>query len=146
MFNLGGTTEAEEFVRSFPKTGVDAQREAIFNSNFTPAQKVMLDRTLIDSPVETQYRTKTDYEFSLLSDTKKQKYLPVAAAKLNISKKVYMDMLSNVDLNKNGRIKQDEAKAYLDGIPSLTKEQKSCIMWKSSSGWSTGKTIRYTVC
>jgi hypothetical protein len=123
---LGGSPEVERFVREFPKIGVDQQRKLIFNSNYKDHEKAILDRTLINSSVKPDYSSKDNYEFSLLRNETKQKYIGLANA--GISKRVFMDTIANADTNNSGRVNKDEAIAYLDSQKFLTKKQKE-LLW-----------------
>ena len=127
---LGGSPEVEKFVREFPKIGVDQQRKIIFNSNYKDHEKAILDRTLINSSVKPDYSSKDNYEFSLLRNETKQKYIGLANA--GISKRVFMDTIANADTNNSGRVNKDEAIAYLDSQRFLTKRQKE-LLWPTIS-------------
>lgn len=120
---LGGGKQAEKFVREFPK-GVEAQRKAILESSFSNEQKKALSEALINSDKKLDYGNKVDYEFSLLNEKVKQKYLKVANK--GITKQVFMDAVKGADLDQSGRINKQEAYEYLERL-NLTTVQKRAL-------------------
>jgi hypothetical protein len=122
--------KVEKFVREFPKIGVDQQRKLIMDSDYKDHEKAILDRTLINSPVKPDYSSKDNYEFSLLRNETKRKYIGLANA--GISKRVFMDTIQNAGTNNSGRVNKDEAIAYLDSQKFLTKKQKE-LLWPTIS-------------
>jgi len=127
VVKLGGLPKVEKFVREFPKTGVEQQRKLIMDSDYKDHEKAILDRTLINSPVKPDYSSKDNYEFSLLTSATKQKY--IGLANKGITKRMFMDAVSNADADGNGYNNKDEAKAYLDKQEYLTRKQKA-ELWK----------------
>jgi hypothetical protein len=130
VVKLGGLPKVEKFVREFPKIGVDQQRKLIMDSDYKDHEKAILDRTLINSPVKPDYSSKDNYEFSLLRNETKRKYIGLANA--GISKRVFMDTIQNAGTNNSGRVNKDEAIAYLDSQKFLTKKQKE-LLWPTIS-------------
>lgn len=127
---LNGTPEIEKFIREFPNK-VGLQRQAILNSKLTPEQKKTAGQ-LVNSDKAVDYSSKVNFDFSMLSDEKKQKYLGLD--KIGIDKKEFMEIMEYVDINDNGSTTQAEAKRILDNR-DLTNKQKSALWKVINKGW-----------
>lgn len=118
-----GSKEAYNIVKAFP-TGVEKQRQYIMSQDLTGKQKNELGK-LVSSDKTVNYSSQTDYDFSILPKTTKEKYVKFGGTKEQFVKVVNATKGLSTDIERAYAMLDiiDDEKAYeAFGISADSKE------------------------